>query len=94
MFIETKNREIFIKKEIIKNTTLHLQSTEIEIVICTKGNLNSECNGEKRVLKPGDMLIAFPHDIHGYVDNVSGEGFLLIFNPDMSSEIKNKISIG
>ena len=87
MFFETTNRYIYIKKENSLDTGQHLHNPT-EIFICTEGAVEVMCKDQERVLTAGNLMIAFPYDIHGYINSHKGKGFLLIFNSDISPEIK------
>lgn len=91
MFYETKNRHMLISKSNNFAFTKHLHH-EIELRICTKGSLDVLCNGQRRILYPGDIMIACPNDIHEYFETDSGEGYMLIFKPDISPIIKKLIN--
>lgn len=55
----------------------------LELLICTAGELGTCCGGSSRVLRPGDMMIAFSYDIHSYGKTGGGEGILMIVNPEL-----------
>lgn len=53
----------------------------IEILVCTSGIFGVSCRDTDCSLAPGDMMIAFSHDIHSYRKTGEGTGILMIMNP-------------
>lgn len=91
MFYESKNRNIFITPSNNFSFAKHLHH-EMEIRICVEGVLEVSCNGELRKLTPGDIMIAFPNDIHEYFDGDAGKGYMLMFKPDISPIVKKLVT--
>ncbi len=50
----------------------------LEICICTEGEVYAECNGKRMILQKGNAMIAFSNDIHGYIRTESGSQILII----------------
>lgn len=57
----------------------------LEIVICIDGTLHTTCCGRTEVLRPGDAMVAFSHELHAYHATPSGAGVMLIVSPGMLS---------
>lgn len=55
----------------------------MEILVCTSGIIGVGCRDRTCNLAPGDMMIAFSHDIHSYIKTGEGEGVLMIINPQV-----------
>ena len=51
---------------------------EVEIVFLTAGTAVAHCGGQERVLRPGDVFVAFPNQIHSYEKSRDPGGFVLI----------------
>lgn len=92
MFYETKNRNIQITRHNSFSFASHLHH-EVEIRICTAGTFDVLCNGIRRTLYPGDIMIAFPNDIHEYFNTEYGEGYMLIFKPSVSDIMKSLVTL-
>lgn len=62
---ENKTDDIYMKR--INGLTFvpHLHHN-IELMICIDGELETMCDYKQRILKPGDMMIAFPNRVHSY----------------------------
>lgn len=91
MFYESKNRNISITRSNNFSFAKHLHH-EVEIRICVEGSFKVSCNGELRQLLPGDIMVAFPNDIHEYFNGDAAKGFMLIFKPDISPVIKKLVT--
>lgn len=63
----------------------------IEIVICTEGKVGVSCREKEAVLLPGDMMIAFSHDIHAYHNAGEGRGVMIIVRPDMLGSLAARL---
>ena len=72
---------------------LHLHSI-IEIAICVKGEMPVSCNGESRVLHSGDIMVAYPHDMHSYSRSDWWEGITIQFPPNLSTVISSIVHSG
>lgn len=55
----------------------------MEILVCTSGEFGVCCRQRQKVLKQGEMMIAFSHDIHSYVKTGEGTGIMMIINPQV-----------
>ncbi len=58
----------------------------LEICICTCGEVSAECNGKKVLLRKGNAMIAFSNDIHGYTSTESGSLIMIIVSPRLFFE--------
>lgn len=55
----------------------------IELQLCLTGEVGVICNGTERILKPGEIMISFPHDIHAYQYTGEGTGLMVIVHPSL-----------
>jgi AraC-like DNA-binding protein/mannose-6-phosphate isomerase-like protein (cupin superfamily) len=51
---------------------------EVEIVLMTSGSTVVHCGGKEHQIRPGELFIAFPNQIHSYEKSQEPRGFLLI----------------
>lgn len=58
----------------------HVHSA-LELIICTAGQLKASCRQHTEILRPGDAMIAFSHELHAYHETAGGSGTMLIVNP-------------
>jgi len=86
MFFENKIRDIEVNKCVSFDFPYHLHNN-IEILVCTDGTFNIACNNDERILHSGDVMVAFPGDVHAYRKTDYGEGIMIIFNPNISEII-------
>lgn len=91
MFFENKIRDIEVHKYVSFNFPYHLHNN-IEILVCTDGSFNIACNNDERILHSGDVMVAFPGDVHAYRKTDYGEGIMIIFNPNISEIIISLLS--
>ena len=63
----------------------------MEILVCVTGELCVVCRQQKKVLKPGEMMVAFSHDIHSYLKTGEGEGVMVIVNPRMLPILNSRL---
>ena len=63
----------------------------MELLLCTDGELDVSCNHQRKSLKPGDMMIAFSHDIHAYFQTSSGRGIMIIVNPQLFPMVQHRL---
>ena len=86
MLFQNSIQNIEVSKCVSFNFPYHLHNN-VEILICTDGTFDMECNSEKRILHRGDIMVAFPGDVHAYNKTDYGEGIMIIFNPNVSEII-------
>lgn len=86
MFFEHKIQDIEVFKCVSFDFPHHLHNN-IEILVCTNGTFDMICNEKNRVLKGGEVMVAFPGDVHAYRKTDYGEGIMIIFNPNISEII-------
>lgn len=58
----------------------------LELFICTEGESEVSCNFRTERLRPGDVMIAFPNDIHSYGATFEGVGVIIIVSPILLGE--------
>ena len=83
MFFENKIQDIEINKVVSFDFPHHLHNN-MEVLICSDGAFNIVCNNNERILYSGDVMVAFPGDVHSYRKTDYGEGIMIIFNPNIS----------
>ena len=64
----------------------------LEIVICVEGVLKTSCCSRTELLRPGDAMIAFSHELHAYHESAGGKGVILIVSPGMLSGFAARLS--
>ncbi len=80
-FREIKQDIVFtINKEL--NFPAHIHD-DIELVFVIEGGGEAFCNGKAYTLKENMFFLAFPNQVHHYVNCKRGEYLLLIIKPDM-----------
>ena len=67
---------------------------ELEIIYVIRGSCVAYANQHREVIRPGDLFIAYPNQVHYYESAVWGEGeyVLLIFNSSILYEMENQIT--
>lgn len=82
IFFENKTYDIYITQT--RNLTFvpHLHHNA-ELMICMEGEQEMMCGYSTKVLKPGDMMIAFPNKVHSYRSISGCAGVMCIINPDI-----------
>jgi len=78
---EKKTHDLKVSKMMSFDFFAHVHR-HIELIVCTDGVIGVSCRNRDAVLQPGDMMIAFSHDIHAYRDVGQGEGVMIIVRPD------------
>lgn len=91
MFIEDRTQGIRISWRGCYSFPTHLHHN-IELLVCTEDGICAVCGGESRTLRRGDMMIAFPNDVHAYETSLQGEGVMMIFDPRIVSLFENRFS--
>lgn len=64
----------------------------IELFLCTEGTCEVSCNFRNERLQVGDVMIAFPNDIHSYSAAFEGVGIIIIVSPILLGEFMSDIS--
>lgn len=77
---EKRTENIHVGKILNRDFVPHAHHN-IELVICIKGTFSLTCRDRFVSLMPGDVMIAFPHDIHSYTKKGEGQAILIIANP-------------
>ncbi len=77
---EKKTKNMHVGKIFSRDFVPHTHHN-IELVICTKGTFSLTCRDKIETLSPGDVMLAFPHDIHSYTKTGEGQAILIIANP-------------
>lgn len=83
MIFEDRNKNIEMFYSHSFDFPVHMHSN-VEMLICTDGTYDLLCNDTRKTLHPGDVMIAFPGDIHAYYNTNFGEGLMIFFNPELS----------
>ena len=79
VFRETK-REITFFNTVCLDYPAHIHE-DVELVYIKKGTAVAYCDGARYALKERSFFIAFPNQVHRYVDSRNGEYVLLIVKP-------------
>ena len=79
---EVKTKPIEIRMMGHSSFMPHVHSA-LELIICTAGELKASCCQCTEILRPGDAMVAFSHEIHAYHDTAGGSGTMLIINPSV-----------
>ena len=93
MIFENKTENIEVHKIKSFDFPYHVHH-DAEILICTNGTLEASCNKVTKTLHKGDVMFAFPNDIHPYTKTAEGEGIMIIFNPNISELITSLLNNG
>jgi len=91
MFFEDRVGTIVVSPLHSFTFPMHLHHN-VEIAICTEGSVGVQCNAETKTLYPGDLMIAFPNEVHSYFSTEYGRGYMVILNPDISELITNRLT--
>lgn len=59
---------------------------EIELIYMIEGETEAEIDTKQYLMRAGDVLIAFPNQIHALKDLRENRSFIIIFSPDMCPE--------
>lgn len=79
MIYQTDNKQIYINKAENFDFVAHAHR-EIEIFICLSGEAKVSCNFKTEMLNPGNVMLAFPNEIHAYFKEPCGENILIIID--------------
>lgn len=55
----------------------------IELYLCLSGEIGVACSDRERILRPGEIMVSFPHDIHSYYHIGEGSGIMIIVHPSL-----------
>ena len=93
MDIIYENKTLLIDASLSEGLTplAHLHK-ELEIIYVRKGKAVAYADKNSYLLKPGDMFISFPNQVHYYKTVETGKYALLIFSPDIIYEYASLIS--
>ena len=72
-----KPRSAWISHQRQLDFPLHIHDA-IEIVYVLEGTTTVNCESRQYALGPGDLFLAFPHQVHGYAQTKDFDGYLLI----------------
>lgn len=92
-FYESRNRTLEISRIDNFMYPLHLHR-EVEIICAMEGRLHLHIDGEAYILEEGDVAIAFPNVVHGYMplEDGCGKGMFMSFPPELSQDYGSDIS--
>lgn len=90
LWYEKRVGDIWVKRSQSFDFIPHIHHN-IEILICTSGQMNVVCNGTSQVLHRGNMMIAYSHNIHSYFYKAPGEGVMIIVSPQLIPLITVKL---
>lgn len=60
----------------------------LELIYLTSGTSIAAADNHRYEISAGDLFLSFPNQIHFYHDQEPVEGFLLIFSPDLLSDLQ------
>lgn len=91
-YYEYRKLDIEYRREVTGlSSFVHLHK-ELEIVYVISGKCVAYADKNSYLLKPGDMFISFPNQVHYYKTVENGKYALLIFSPDIIYEYASLIS--
>ena len=92
-FYESRDRMLEISRIDNFSYPLHLHR-EVEIICAMEGRAQVHVDGEAYTLEEGEIAIAFPNVVHGYlpVQDGSGKGMFMTFPPELSQDYSAEIS--
>ena len=91
MLYEVHRRKPIVNKAAMKDFPLHTHRS-IEIVVCIEGEYLTNCNSAERIMKKGDVLVAFPYDVYSFTKTAEAECVTIIIQPDFSEKIASLIN--
>lgn len=91
MLFENRVEDIEVETRSSFNFPYHLHNN-VEVLICTEGTFDLTCNEKRKMLGRGDVMIAFPGDVHAYNMTEYGEGIVIFFRPNVSDLISDLLS--
>ena len=80
MLFETHKQPIWVTLKTNMDFVPHVHN-EIEIIICTEGELCAECNFEKKRITVGEAVVAYSGEIHSCFKTEFGKGIMVIASP-------------
>ena len=82
ILFEHKTEDIYLTKCSGFSFVPHIHR-HLEILICLDGEIETTCNFQTEALHPGDMMIAFPNNVHSYQKRKESTCLMAIVNPDI-----------
>lgn len=65
----------------------HIHS-HVELIYLKKGKSKAVLDSKEYIINSGEFFVAFPNQIHFYLDEEPVEGYLIIFEPDIFKELR------
>lgn len=90
MLYEVHRRKPIVNKDVMKDFPLHTHRS-IEVVVCVEGEYLTNCNSTERIMKKGDVLVAFPYDVYSFTKTAEAECVTIIIQPDFSEKIASLV---
>ena len=86
-FYESRERTLEISRIDDFSYPLHLHR-EVEVIYAAQGQVHVHVDGEDYTLEEGDIAVAFPNVVHGYLPprGSGGKGMFLSFPPELSPD--------
>jgi len=84
-----KRPSAFTASTIIGLSPLPHIHTHLELIYIVDGCSAANADNKTFLLESGDLFLAFPNQIHFYHDRTTPSGYMLIFSPDMFTELKD-----
>ena len=85
---EPKTEKLDIMHQVALSPTPHFHK-EIELIYVYDGAAVAVLDQKCHTLKPGDLFIAFPHQMHYYLNSTIGKYGVIILSPDLIYDLKN-----
>ena len=77
----------------VKNPNVHFHfHSQIELYLVTKGEVEIWINEQRRILRAGEMSVAFSYDAHRYRSVSEAEAHCMIFPTDLCGEFLSLLS--
>ena len=61
---------------------------DLELIYLDQGSSIAHADYKEYLLEPGDLFLAFPNQVHYYLDQTSPRGLLFIFSPEQFKDLK------
>ena len=62
--------------------------SELEMIVCFSGKVNCFLSGQNFDFEAGDIVLAFPNQVHKYRMIENGEFLIIVFHPDLFPNLK------
>ncbi|WP_105615515.1 helix-turn-helix domain-containing protein [Vallitalea okinawensis] len=87
-FYENKDKDLFIHYGNSLDFAPHLHN-HIELIYMLEGETVTNVDGNKALLKKGEIFVSFPNQVHQYSSKGPEKYLIFIFSPDLFKEMKH-----